>query len=162
MADEQQKQGEQLEHYWENFRSSLPEDERPAADRYSAWYFCDNQADADELAELVLSGVKRATAGLVWAYEEEGETIPQAGEYSIITRWDGEPVCIIQATQVEIVAFDDVGEEFARTEGEGDGSLAYWRRVHWEAFERECASIGLIPSRDMPVCCEKFRVVYPR
>ena len=32
----------------------------------------------------------------------------------------------------------EVTEDFAAAEGEGDGTLAYWRRVHWSYFGREC------------------------
>ena len=36
---------------------------------YEAFHFDDNEPSANELADLVLSGVKRATACLVWIYE---------------------------------------------------------------------------------------------
>ncbi|HEY6510735.1 MAG TPA: ASCH domain-containing protein, partial [Burkholderiaceae bacterium] len=53
-----------------------------------------------------------------------------------------------------------VTAEFAATEGEGDGSLAFWRQAHAEYFARECAGIGRTPNGDMPVVCERFAVVY--
>ena len=46
------------------------------------------------------------------------------------------------------------------TEGEGDGSLAYWRKVHWEFFTRELSPFGRTPEKSMPVVCERFNVVY--
>ncbi len=42
--------------------------------------------------------------------------------------------CVIRASLAEIVAFADIGDEFAAAEGEGDGSLAYWREAHRAAF----------------------------
>lgn len=45
--------------------------------------------------------------------------------------------------------------------GEGDGTLRYWRDVHWQYFSRECQRIGREPSMRMPVVCEQFRVVFP-
>ena len=54
-----------------------------------------------------------------------------------------------------------MSEEFAAAEGEGDGSLAYWRDAHWAAFSREFAAAGRSPSPDMPVVCERFEVVFP-
>ena len=39
---------------------------------------------------------------------------------SVVTDWDGIPLCIIETSEVEVRAFKDVDEEFAAAEGEGD------------------------------------------
>ena len=127
---------------------------------YTAWYFCDNEKDANELAELVKIGRKQATAGAIWTYEHEQEPLPKVGNYSVITNWQSEAQCIIRVTSVQVVPFNAVTEEFAQAEGEGDGSLAYWRRVHWEFFSRELAAFGKQPAVTMPIVCEEFKVVY--
>jgi uncharacterized protein YhfF len=129
---------------------------------YPAWHFCDNKADADALADLVVNGVKQATASSLWVYEAEGEPLPQAGDFSVITEWDGGPRAIIRTTAVEVVPFSEVTPEFAATEGEGDRSLRYWREAHWAAFSRELALIGREPAEDMPVVCERFELVFPQ
>jgi uncharacterized protein YhfF len=61
---------------------------------------------------------------------------------------------------VDVVPFADVDAEFAAIEGEGDGSLEYWRRAHEAFFGRECKRIGRAPEPRMPVVCERFEVVY--
>ena len=127
---------------------------------HSAWHFCDNQADADELAELVLTGRKRATASALWSYEAEHEPLPRVGDFSVITDWSGNARCVIRTTAVEVVAFAAVSAEFAAAEGEGDGSLEQWREAHWAAFGRELAPSGRTPEPDMPVVCERFDVVF--
>jgi uncharacterized protein YhfF len=127
---------------------------------YEAFCFGDHEALADSLAELVLSGRKRATAGLLWAYEAEGKRLPRAGDLSVVTDWAGHPLCVIETQAVDVVPFDDVTAEFAATEGEGDGSLEDWRRGHTEFFARECARLGRTPSGSMQVACERFAVVY--
>lgn len=48
---------------------------------------------------------------------------------------------------------------YAAREGEGDGSLAYWRESHWAFFSRECARIGREPAPDMPVVCAEFELL---
>jgi hypothetical protein len=52
--------------------------------------------------------------------------------------------------------------EFAVSEGEGDRSLEYWREAQRRYFTRECQSAGREFTEDMPVVCERFRVVYRR
>ena len=127
---------------------------------YSAWHFCDNESDADELAELVLAGRKRATAGLLWSYEAEGEALPQVGDLNVITDWGGRARCVIRVTSVEVVPFESVTREFAAIEGEGDGSLEYWREAHEAAFGRELADAGLTLEPEALVVCECFEVVF--
>jgi len=148
----------ELEPFW-----AAAQRAQPALDRarfYEAFAFGDSERMADELAQLVLAGVKRATASLAWTYELEHKPRPKAGDLSIVTSGAGQPLCVIETTAVDEVAFEDVSAEFAHTEGEGDGSLEFWQRAHSEFFARECARIRRDPSARMPVLCERFRVVY--
>jgi uncharacterized protein YhfF len=133
----------------------------PDADAaYSAWPFGTGSEMADELVELVLSGRKRATAGALWSYEHEGETVPEPGDYSVILDGSGHARCVIRTTRVEVVPFCEVDEMFAYAEGEGDLSLGYWRDGHWKFFSHELAEFGHQPEFDMPVVCEHFEVVF--
>lgn len=124
-----------------------------------AWSFGANAAQADELLDLVLAGTKTATASALWDYEADDEPLPEQGALSIILDGAGRPRALIESTEVEVVPFDEVGEEHARLEGEGDLSLAYWREVH-ERFFTETASHDHGFATDMPVVCERFRVLY--
>ena len=145
--------------FWSRFQASLSHDASSLF--YEVFHFCDNEQDANALAALVLSRQKRATAGLLWTHESSNEPLPTIGALSVVTDWQGTPVCVIETTQVEVVPFDRVSSEFAAIEGEGDGSLSYWRDAHWRYFGRECQRIGKEPSLQMFVVCEQFRVVYP-
>ncbi len=144
--------------FWQSFCAAVGADR--SAQFFEAFHFDDNEPSANALAALVLAGVKRATAGLLWSYENEGVPPPEAGALSVVTYWGGKPACVIETLGVEIVPFEQVNAEFAATEGEGDGSLEYWRRVHWASFGRECTRIGREPSQVMPVACERFKVIY--
>ena len=128
---------------------------------YEAFHFDDNEPSANQLAELVLARTKRATAGLLWSFEAANKKPPIPGDVSVVTDWQGKPLCVIETRIVEIVPFEEVTERFAATEGEGDKSLRYWREAHWAFFGRECRRIGKVPSLRMPVACEEFAVVYP-
>jgi uncharacterized protein YhfF len=144
--------------FWQAFCAEVGED---CSDRFfEAFHFDDNEADANALAHLVLAGGKRGTASLVWSFENSGRSVPGPGALSVVTYWDGTPACVIETQEVDVLPFEQVGAGFAAVEGEGDGSLAYWRRAHWAYFGRECRRLGREPSQDMPVACERFRVVY--
>ena len=149
-----------LRHYWEEFASVRTTDPTPRF--LEAFYFDDNEPSANELAALVLAGRKQATAGLLWSHEASNKPLPQTGDFSIVTDFSGRPVCVIETVKVEIVPFEEVTEEFAATEGEGDGSLQYWREAHDAFFGRECKRIGRTPEARMPVVCEQFKVVFSR
>lgn len=127
---------------------------------YEAFYFGDSEQLANELGCLVLRGTKRATAGSVWSFEDEGKRLPQHGDLSIVTSWSGQPLCIIETQAMDVLPFREVTAEFAATEGEGDGSLTYWREAHRQYFRRECTSAGRTFSECMLVACERFQVVY--
>lgn len=150
---------EHLRSFWDAFAATQPSD--PAPRFIAAFSFDDNEPSANELAALVLAGRKHATAGLLWSHEKGNTPLPQHGDLSIVTTYAGEPVCIIETQKVEIVPFEDVTAEFAATEGEGDGSLQYWRRAHEAFFGRECNRIGREPQARMPVVCEQFKVLFP-
>jgi uncharacterized protein YhfF len=143
---------------WQAFCAAVGED---CSDRFfEAFHFDDNEPDANALADLVLAGVKRGTATLVWSFEKAGRSLPGPGALSVVTYWDGTPACVIETQEVEVVPFEQVGAGFAAIEGEGDGSLEYWRRAHWAYFGRECARLGREPNQSMPVACERFSVIY--
>jgi uncharacterized protein YhfF len=66
----------------------------------------------------------------------------------------GQPRVVVETTALDRRRFCDVEEAFARAEGEGDLSRAWWRDAHRDFFEREGGF-----SEDMELWCERFRVV---
>ena len=146
--------------FWNIYTESLKQTDQAIPVKYEAWHFCNNESDANELAKLVYEGQKTATAGLVWSYEAEGCPIPKPGDLSVITFWDGSPVCIIETVDCAVLPFKEVPASFAFEEGEGDRSLEYWRNAHIKFFTEECTAMGKLPESTMPVVCERFKVVY--
>ena len=59
-----------------------------------------------------------------------------------------------------MIPYNEVGEEFAYEGGEGDRSLADWRRIYWDFIVSECARIDRTPSEKAPLVMERFRVAY--
>ncbi len=122
--------------FWKSFVSTQKSDPTPRF--YETFHFDDNEPSANELAELVLRGKKRATAGLVWVFEHDRKPLPRVGDLNVVTNWATQPLCVIETVQIDIVPYEEVSAEFAATEGEGDGSLRFWREAHWAYFGREC------------------------
>ncbi len=146
--------------YWQAYLETLPADSPVRAERYVAEWFGDNPDLANELAALIVSGQKTATCSALWEWEAEGDPLPTVGLKTVLLNGNEEPVCIIETTEVTIKPYNQVDAQFAYDEGEGDRSLAYWREGHWRFFSRSLAQIGREPAEDMPLVCERFRVVY--
>ncbi|MCW8833872.1 MAG: ASCH domain-containing protein [Colwellia sp.] len=125
-----------------------------------SWHFCDNEIDANECATLVLNNIKMATSPSLWWYQVNEEPLPKVGDLNIVTNWNGEAQCIIETTSISIVPFNEITEEYAELEGEGDKSLAYWKQVHWQYYHRELENTPFTPSEDMPIVCERFKLVF--
>lgn len=151
---------EQQAAFWQAFLDIFPP-HAPRPETYETWYFGDRRALANELGVLVLQGVKTATCGALWEYEQEGERLPRAGEFSLVTDFDGHPLCIIQTISVEVKPFNQVNARFAYEEGEDDRTLESWRAAHQRFFTRSLEKYGLEPGDNMPLVCERFRLVYP-
>lgn len=124
---------------------------------YEAWQF---GVSPDKLANLVVKGIKTATASLFDIYAFENEKLPHRGEYNVILNSLNEAVCIIKTVNIEIKPFCKVTSEHAYKEGEGDRSLEYWRKVHKKAFNNECRNTPIKLTDDSKVVCEEFELVY--
>src|SRR5215213_7242889 len=93
-------------------------------------------------------------------YIAEGSPLPETALKTIVLDGNGDPLCIVETTEVEVRPYDKVDARFAYEEGEGDRSLEFWRGAHWRFFSRTLPNIGKEPATDMPLVCERFRVVY--
>ena len=149
------------EAFWRAYLASLPEAAAVANRFYEAFRIGDTKRSADEGAGLILAGIKSATSSLLWHYEAEKKPLPQAGSLSIVEDGDGTPVCVVETTSIEIKSFAEVDSSFAYAYGEWDRTLATWRKQCWKYYEAECRQLGKEPSRDMPLVCERLKVIYP-
>jgi uncharacterized protein YhfF len=128
---------------------------QPRADQFG-----DGVAMGNELAELIVRGVKTATCSCLWDWQAENETLPRVGDTSIVLDGHERPVAVIEVTEVTLHAYEDVDATFAFDEGEDDRTLASWRRIHWQWFSQMLPAIGRKPAMTMPLVCERFRVCY--
>ena len=120
---------ELVKNFWDEFcqqNSDVNIDES-----YQVWFFHNNQADSVELASLVLQGKKTATASLAAVNELMPEIAPVNDGFSVVTDFNGNPLCIIQTAEIRHLPFDKVDAQFAFDEGEGNQTLKDWRKRHW-------------------------------
>lgn len=130
--------------------AALPEEYRDLP----SFAFGDSPALADEIAGLVCSGRKTATA-----MTPDNPNRPRIGERWIVLDGARRPVCAIETVELTPRRFDEVDEAFAFDAGEGDRTLASWRADYENYLSR---TGGFAP--DMELLCERFRLlaVFPR
>lgn len=139
--------------YWDKYWQHKDQ-EKPK--KVSAWQF---GADPDDLAQLVIDGVKTATCSGFVFYEIEQEPLPSIDDYSIILNSQDKPVAIIKTVDVRLIPMNEVPEEFARAEGEGDRTYRYWKEAHVQFFTEALRSLELEFSEDMMLVCERFELI---
>ncbi len=147
-----------VESLWHDFLKDHPHNK--IKETPISFYFCDNKKDADECAELVVKGIKRATATSLWWFEKNNEILPEIGDQSIVTNWSGDAKAVIETTKIELVPYNKISSEFAEIEGEGDQSLEYWKRVHKDYYTREMKPFDESFDENMIIVCEHFKTIY--
>ena len=109
----------------------------------------------DTILHFLFHGNKRATAGLLEHDYVEGEPVEHVGEILVVVGNENEPLGKIQITRVEIVRFDEVSDEFALAEAEGDLSGDDFRKSHREFWE----GCGYEVKPDSQVVCAYFELI---
>ncbi|HDR7392528.1 ASCH domain-containing protein [Bacillus toyonensis] len=137
--------------YWDTYWGN---NEKPAS--VTAWQFGDSP---NYLAQLVIDGIKTATCSCHTFYELENEPLPTTNDYSIILNSQDKPVAIIKTIEVTVTPMNEVSEEFAIAEGEGDCTYNYWKDTHVRFFTKELNEFGFTFSEDMLLVCERFELI---
>jgi uncharacterized protein YhfF len=125
-----------IEVFWRSDLETFPSDSPIRNEQYGVERFGDSPQMADKFGALVVSGTKTATCSAFWEWEAEGSTSPEIGQKSIVLSGNGDPLCIIETSEVKVRPYNEVDARFAYEEGEGDRSLEYWREAHRRFFSR--------------------------
>lgn len=147
--------------FWQAYVASLADAGDADSRFYEVLRIGNTREGADEGAALIKRGVKTATSSLLWTYEVVNKPLPAVGSLSIVTDGEGDPVCVVETIAVDIRPLRDVDAAFAHDYGEWDRTLETWRARCWDLNAPRCRALGRIPTPDMPLVCERFRVVYP-
>ena len=142
--------------FWSQFKVATGVDH----DIFDVVSFGDSAEMMDELADLVVAGIKRATAPLLRDFTSRGLTPPSPGDLVIVVDGSGEPRCVYRTESAEIRALNLIDEDFAFREGEGDKTLASWYQSHVEYYTRQAAREQFSFSSSIPVVLERFVVVW--
>ena len=131
------------------------------SDDYFASTFADHKMATyhDTLLDLVGQGKKRATAHLELDFPRSNVNRRTPGDYWVVLDSVNLPRFLLRITDVESWPFDKVPVTFAAREGEGDCSLQYWREVHRDYFQQQCASWSVEWSESLETVCEGFELV---
>ena len=61
-------------------------------------------------------------------FDKHEESLPEVGNIYVITDWYGIAKAIVETTKVEQIPFNQMNENYAMIEGEGDANLADWKK----------------------------------
>ncbi|MBT3557449.1 MAG: ASCH domain-containing protein [Rhodospirillales bacterium] len=129
---------------------------------------CDEADEAvvkriNAIGELAAKNLKRGTCHQEIQFELDDVPMRRVGDYWIVVRLDGTPVCVVKIIGINIVPFNQVGPEFAASEGPERGLLPShenWSFGHRRYFMGQCERWGVPWHEDNPVVCESFITVY--
>jgi uncharacterized protein YhfF len=117
---------------------------------------------ADELAALVLSGVKRAHATLHRDFQKDLEPLPQPGDHLVVLDGQGQPRAIVRTTHVELRHFNEIDDVFAFEAGEGDLTLRWWLTAHRQDYAERAEAEGFEVDEHVELVLEHFDLVWPQ
>ena len=134
-----------------------------ASGSYDVVAFGDSPAMATELANLVLAGTKRATAGLARDFGDGPgqEPTPVVGGCVVLVDGTGEPRAVWRTTEVRVGPLDSVDESFAWDEGEGERTRDDWLAMHRRYLARQAERDGFAFHDGIETVFERFRIVWP-
>ena len=90
----------------------------------------------------------------------ENSPLPPVGGLNIILDANDNAICITETTKVYVCRFNEVSEEYAFLEAEGDRSLEYWKNVHKTFFTDVMHENDKSFDDEMFVVCKEFIVIH--
>ena len=120
-----------------------------------------SRAVADELAELIVTGIKRAHTTLEHDFTADNDSLPQPGDHLVVLDGRGRPRAIVRNHHVERRHFDEIDDAFAFEAGEGDLTLRWWLTAHRQEFAERAEREGFQVGERVVLILEYFERVWP-
>jgi uncharacterized protein YhfF len=143
--------------FWQNYLATLPADAKQHVLPYTVWDFADTPEAATKVGHLVRLGIKTTTSCLMWGMEHIGESLPEVGEMAVVVDGEGEPLCVIEVTAIEIKPFNAIDEQFAFEYGEGQRTFRICNRL---PFSDQTTKSGF-SSLQRPKCQQRPELPMP-
>ena len=148
--------------FWQAYLATTPDAEARAQRFCGVYQTGDTAEDADYGAQLIMAGLKTTTSALLWEYEMTGEERPFVGALGVQENGRNEPVCIVETTWLGVIPLNQVVDvDFIVGYGEWGVTPESWQERAWAYYAPHCRALGREPQLDMPMLCERFKVVYP-
>ena len=116
----------------------------------------------ERLLAVILAGEKTGTFNLPWMHGIEPGTAPRENALMIYMDFNDQPRALVRQHKPEFAPYDGITAAHTACEGKGARDLETWRKIHWPYWTAMLAPHGLKPASDMPVCVERFTLLYPR
>lgn len=144
---------------WQLYTNAHPEFKND--DMPESWYFHNNKTDANRLADLVVSGKKKAGSGLYSMYQKYEADLPIVGTKHIVTNFSGKAQAIIKIVKVDTIPFNKITKDYAALDmGTDIEPLQKWRKAHWDFFSSVFEDSKEKPTENMLVVCEWFETIW--
>ncbi len=128
---------------------------------FSATALGPTAAVADQLADLIVQGIKRAHASLLRDFEQALEALPQPADHLVVLDGSGTPRAIVRNSHVEKRYFSDIDDAFAFEAGEGDLTLRWWLSAYRQQFAEQADREGFEVGEQLTLVLEYFERVWP-
>lgn len=145
--------------FFNEYLSRLPAGRRPRRPIITASY-AGARGVTDALIRLYLDGRKTAGSSLAKDFSTAGDPMPKRGDYWIILDSRRRPRCLVRTVRVERNRFGAVPDSVALAEGEGDMSVAHWKRVHRRAYGPYLSKWGIHDLDSAMVLTEHFELLH--
>ena len=146
---------------WDSYTGANPELGNIEMPDY--WHFHNNREDANRLAELILTGKKRAMSEPYSWYENGDMEMDKIGAKHIIIDFDGKAQAIIEITSIDTIPFNQISKDFAALDmGTDIEPLKKWKKAHWDFFSTVMKQDGKKPTEEMLVVCEWFETIWTK
>ncbi len=119
-----------------------------------------NAETANTILSLVASGDKTGTFSAVWMHEKKPETRPFIADLVALCDFSGVPKILVTTTRLDLVKWHEISTEHTAIDGPSVRALDVWKPMHWKLWTGQLAEFGVQSTEDMPVCVERFRVLY--
>lgn len=148
-----------IEHFWRDFVTRNPDvvtlDTPHTVEQLGCY-----PEESDEEVQLILEGMKNTACGVLWAWDLDQTPFPEVGQITVVLDGRSQPRCIIQATNITILPFNEMEQHYLECGLSDAQTVAQFCAVYWRYFTRSLEEIGRRPSPNMPVVCEEFELLY--